>query len=160
MKKIMLIIISVITLFTACKESSIEQTEQVNYEESFNGITFGMTKEEVIAVLGRAPDYDFESDIEYDKQVFLNVTADIINYGFNENGNLDSIRVMTLYEWAKEQMKIDLDHIKDELLKYYPENTLTRIEEVDNELFLFTENRMICLKTYDDAFDVYIAIRD
>ena len=159
MKKIMLILISVIMLFTACKETS---TEPNAYEENFNGITFGMTKEEVIAIIGRAPDYDYDPNIKYKNQIFFDVTTSYVSYHFDENSKLYCIfAVYKSYdESEKEQMSIDLAHVKDELSEYYPENTLTRIDETDNERFLFTESRVIQLKIYDDSFDVAIMNTD
>ena len=154
-------------LFTACKEPSIEQNVNV-YEEGFNGITFGMTQNEVITVLDRKPDrsYEFEDKdgygIRYYSQKFFDVTTYYVAYHFDENGKLYCILTSYNYfdESEKEQMPIDLEHIKEEISKYYPENTLTRIDEMDNELFLFTESRMICLKTYDDAFTLSIRVKD
>ena len=159
MKKIMLIIFSVVMLFTACKEPSIEQNV---YEENFNGITFGMTKDEIITVLGREPDSVHESKIESKNQMFFDVTADHVDYKFDENGNLYLIwSFYTHYnESEKEQMSIDLEHVKEVLSKYYPENTLTRIDELDNQLFLFTESRAIWLRIHDNSFDVVIRVSD
>lgn len=166
MKRIILIIISVIMLFTACKESSAEQN---TYEENFDGVTFGMTQDEVIMVIGREPNYIYTSELRskdkygiwYYSHVFFDVISDETHYFFDDNGNLDSIEVFYRYfdyfdESKIEQMPIDLEHIKEEISKYYPENTLIHIEEINNQLFLFTENRMICLTTYDSSFKVYI----
>ena len=169
MKKIMLIIISVVMFFTACgnqTDNSIEESipTQIDPAEEFGGVTFGMTKEEVIAVLGREPDYTSEDGrIYYDRQVFFNVAIDSIDYYFDENGNLYSIFIFCFYESAKEQMLIDLDHIKEELSKNYPEypdKTRTYIHENNEELSLYTENRSISLSIYDDAFTLSIRVKD
>ena len=153
--------------------SEYEPTEdtpqtQIDPTEEFGGITFGMTKDEVITVLDRSPDqsYEFEDKdgygIWYYSQKFFDVTTYNVAYHFDENGKLYCIWAFYTYydKSEKEQMSIDLDHVKEELFKYYPENTLTSIDETDNELFLFTESRLIRLKTYDGTFDVAIKIRD
>ena len=173
MKKIMSIIISVVMLFSACGNQTDNLVEesvqtQIATAEEFDGITFGMTKDEVITIIGREPDDSYENidkdgyNIRYDSQIFLNITTYHVDYTFDENDNLDSIWAIYDYfdESEKEQMPIDLDHVKEELSKYYPENTLTRTDEKDNVLFLFTESRMICLETLDNSFIVFITIRD
>ena len=164
----MLIIIAVIMLFTVCKDPS---TEQNVYEENFDGITFGMTKEEVISVLGRDPDSEHDSENKdgysmfYDRQIFFDITAHYVYYSFDGNGHLDFITAHYTYydESEKEQMPIDLDHIKEELSKYYPEypeKTRTYTHENEEELSLHTENRRISLSIYDHSFSVMITIRD
>ena len=162
MKRIMLIIISVVMIFTACKESS---PEQIDNEENFNGITFGMTKEEIITILSKNSDYEDEYGIEFKNQIFLNVTTDSVFYYFDENGTMDSIFAFYMYldESAKEQMPIDLDHIKEELSKYYPEypeKTRTYTYENGEALSLHTENRHISLRIYDHSFSVTITTKD
>ncbi|MCH5348400.1 MAG: hypothetical protein J1E40_03690, partial [Oscillospiraceae bacterium] len=133
--------------------------------EEFGGVTFGMTKEEVISVIGREPDYTYAdgNGISYERQVFFNVAVDSIDYDFDENGNLDFMYIICSYKSAKEQMSIDLDRIKEELSKRYPEypeKTKTYIHENNDELSLFAESRLITLKIYDDLFTLLISPRD
>ena len=163
MKRTMLVFISVVMLFAACKEPS---TEPNVYEENFNSITFGMTKEEVITILGKEPDDEFEHkdgySIWYYGQIFFDVTARHVYYSFDDNGNLDFILAFYNYydESEKEQMPIDLEHVKEELIKYYPDSKLTYISEQKDNMIFHTENRIIALRTYDDAFDVTIKTRN
>ena len=179
MKKFVLIIISVIMLFSACvnqtenitdttTESCIETSApktQIDPAEEFGGVLFGMTKDEVIAALGREPDYTYSSgnSISYKRQVFFNVAVDGVDYDFDENGNLDYIFITCSYRSAKEQMPIDIERIKEELSKRYPEypeKTKTYIYENSEDLSLFTENRLISLNIYDDLFTLSISPRD
>ena len=170
MKKITLILISVIMLFSACEKQTDNSAEesiqtQIDPAEEFGGVLFGMTKEEVISVIDREPDYTYAdgNSIRYKRQVFFNVAIDHIDYDFDENGNLDYIYIMCLYKSAKEQMPIDLDRIKEELSKRYPEypeSISTYIHENNEEQILRTPNRYISLRIYDDAFTLSITTRD
>ena len=87
MKKIMLILISAVMLFTACEKSL---PQQIDPSEEFGGIMFGMTQEEVRNALSKEPDADYDETesmiIGFDK-TFFNVSNASIAYFLTTTAN-------------------------------------------------------------------------
>ena len=176
MKKIMFILISVIMIFTACKNSSdnisnIPVQTQIDPTEEFGGITFGMTKEEVIDIHGREPDETFEhGTIIYKNETFFNIGNAQANYAFDDNGKLYTIFISYTYYKDSEDnsFKDDYDSIKEEFSIRYPDlkKDLTYPEEPINyeedELWAHTDNRSVILLIYnsDIADTISITISD
>ena len=157
MKKIMLILISVVMLFTACDKSS---PKPIDPAEEFNGVLFGMTKEEVINVLGRQPDdasNKYNDSITYKNEIYFGINNTDISYFFADDGGLKGIIFhFYLSESTQDGNPIDLDLIKKELLKLYPEETFTYVKDEENRFSFQTDARVISLK-YDDFLD-YISV--
>ncbi|MCH5192971.1 MAG: hypothetical protein J1F11_03350 [Oscillospiraceae bacterium] len=174
MKKIMLIIISVVMLFAACKnstenitnttaESYIETSAptQINPAEEFNGITLGMTKDEIINTLGKQPDRVTNSNIKYNNESYFNIENAEVSYFINDVYGLIFVSATYHYPTGSEQKMIDYTSIKEELFKRYPQETFTEFSEEDNNLKFNTENRYVSLSAADeDSLYVIIGIDD
>ena len=161
MKKSMLILISVVMIFTACDKSS---TKTIDPAEEFNGVMFGMTKEEVINVIGKQPDNVSDSYgdfLTYENEVYFNITNAQIDYSFDNNGELDGIIIdFSLSESMQDEKPIDFDSIKKELLKRYPEETFTYVKDEDNSFNFVTDTRVVGLYNDDYFNKVSVSIGD
>ena len=158
MKKIMLILISVIMLFAACEnrtenapDSSAETSvntapTQIDPAEEFDGVLFGMTKDEIINALGTKPLFDGSDYLSYYDVVFLGVDNASVEYDFTDEGKLN--RIFITYNCLHDSEKdtsADYAAIKEELLKYYPENTRLYVTEYDygEHIEFATSNRKV-----------------
>ena len=100
MKKIVLIIISVVMLFTACEkqtenitDTSIETSAptQIDPSEEFDGVLFGMSNYEIISVLGKKPDFIRKRNDEQ--------SSGFIEYWDEEHFNVSNADVTYYYEY-------------------------------------------------------------
>ena len=189
MKKFVLIIISVIMLFSACgnqtenitdtttesyTETSAPKT-QIDPAEEFGGITFGMTQDEVISIVGKKPDgipkpvdgplFPYYH-IEYWKEEHFNVSnADVAYFFEKDTDALRRIDYDYYYdESEQEQFLKDYDVIKEEILRRYPEEiwTYSYNDESDEDpsLTIYTENRKVCLCAFTDILDMGVMIEE
>ena len=158
MKRILLILISVVMLFTACEKSSPQQLDPA---EEFDGITFGMTKDEIISSLGKEPDSISEAGtIWYMGEEFYNVSNASIDYFFDDYGKFYYIVV---YYFDSKQVWNDYDVIKETVLKNYPPKTYNpRIYDYgeDDVLDYNTENRSIFLSLLDGDISLRISVAE
>lgn len=175
MKKIMLIFISVVMLFTACEkqtenitDTSIEASAptQIDPSEEFDGVLFGMTKDEVIGFLGKDPDFIFEPDdnsydynyIAYHDEEHFNVSAAAITYCFTR---YDGALRRMIYEFSRdesehEQLISDCEVIKEEIINRYPEEICTFFSDDETDLTIYTENRSIFLHVGNTLIRVFV----
>ena len=182
MKKIMLIIISVVILFSACEkqtkyvpDSAAKITvntskTQIDPAEEFGGITFGMTKDEVISFLDKDTYYVFESNdgffvnyIEcwYEEQ--FNISDAVVEYRYKDDGVIYCIAYnYVYYEPEQEQFMNDYAIIMEEILRRYPEEIWisSKYNKTDDVITLEinTENRSIILYVHTDASRIFVAI--
>lgn len=165
MKKIMFIILSAVMLFTACEKSS---PQQIDPAEEFGGITFGMTKDEIIDFLGKEPFSISETDnnaldynnIWYLYEEFYNVSSSLITYYFDDYGKFYKI---TVDYFDSKQVFSDYAVIKETVLKNYPPKTYNpRIYDYgeDDVLDYNTENRSIFLRLLDGDISLYIEVTE
>ena len=157
MKKIMLILISVVMLFTACEKSSPTQIDPL---EEFGDVMFGMSKEEVINTLGTNPDDENELYITYNDKTFFKVNNAEIDYVFDDYSNLYMISVYYFYSIDVEQEQIlnDYASIKETLLENYPFKKHGYYEDEDDRTIYSTENRSIDL--YHNNHAIFLSISD
>ena len=183
MKKILFVLIFAVMLLSACgntsdniiesssetttettTETTIESTTtksieellqlQVGPAEEFDGITFDMTKNEIIELLGQ-PDNIVKRNtgtvlavncIEYFDKIYFNVSNDLIRYVFDENDVLSRVDYLSFYDESnREQLMKDYESIKEELLKRYPEEICTYFSNEETDLMLDTPNRSVSL---------------
>lgn len=171
MKKIILIIISVVMLFTACEKSS---PQQIDPSEEFGGITFGMTQDEIISFLGIESNIISETDyndFDYSTAIttnsiwrmnaeFYNVSDAFITYNFDDYGKFYKI---TVDYFDSKQVFSDYAIIKETVLKNYPPKTYNpRIYDYgeDDLLDYNTENRSIFLRLLDGDISLYIKVNE
>ena len=177
MKRIMLIIISVIVLFAACgnqADNSVEESTptQIDPAKEFDGILFGMTKYDVVSLLGKKPDciherYNERSDsyMEYRDEEHFNVGNADVTYSY-EYGQLIEIDYHYNYDDPEQEQFISaLAAIKEEILRRYPEEIHTddHSDETDDgsiTYIFYTENRCIYLHTYADLLIIYLSISE
>ncbi|MCH5348401.1 MAG: hypothetical protein J1E40_03695 [Oscillospiraceae bacterium] len=172
MKKIMLLFISVIVLFTACgkqTDNSVEESiqTQIDPAEEFDGITLGMTKEEIISILGKKPDlihertYEYSSGhMEYWGEDHFNVSNADVKY-YYENDILNYIEYNYNYDDPEqEQFLNDLAIIKEEILRRYPEEIRKYFSEDETILTILTENRSIFLYTFTNTLSIDVRISE
>lgn len=160
MKKITLIIISVIVLFTACgnqTDNSDEESfkKQIDLAENFDGITFGMTKEEIIELYGRQPDQisEISGIIQYSIVPYFTIRNAYVMYGFDDNGKLNYIDIWYFYIEDTEDNLIQAayDSIKEKLLRRYSEAGY-RVSETDNTIDFSGYDRSIYLSMFHTDF--------
>ena len=169
MKRIMLIIISVIMLFSACgnqTDNSVEESIQTQIvpSEEFGGITFGMTDYEVVSILGKNPDFALETYFGYWNEEHFNLSNANVTYYFEENSNM-LWRVHYDYyydESEQERFMNDYEVIKEEILRRYPEEIWTYSNNYENaehsSLTIYTENRSIFLHASTDYLHISMLI--
>ena len=180
MKKFVLIIISVIMLFSACvnqtenitdttTESYIETSApktQIDPAEEFGGITFGMTQDEVLSIVGKKPDYTLETYFGYWNEEHFNVSNAIVWYSFKkDNDKLCFIGYDYSYdESEQEQLMNDYAIIKDEILRRYPEEIWIDNYTDENDLYsityIYTENRCISLGLFPKLLNIDVSIEE
>ena len=151
MKRIMLILISVIMLFSACEkqtDNSVEESiqTQIDPSEEFDGVIFGMTRDEIVDMLGTEPLLDGSNYLSYYDVVFLGVDNASVEYYFTDEGKLN--RIFITYNCLLDPEKdtsADYAAIKEELLKYYPESTRLYVTEHDyvEHIEFATSNRKV-----------------
>ena len=168
MRKIILILISVAIFFTDCtgiqKESPEPQPEttvptQIAQEEDFGGVTFGMTRKEILDTIGRQPDNEVDEIIWYYEDVYFHESYGIApksEYHFDDNDILHQITCYYIYELdgsEQEQIETDYAAIKKELFERYPIEICTDFHENEEnaEMTLDTKNRHISV-FYDDFY--------
>ena len=165
MKKIMLVMISVVMLFSACgnqtNNSVVESTQtQIDPAEEFGGVIFGMTLEEVSNAIDEDADYIDDDFIVYLHKTFFNVSNASIDYRFDDYGKFYSISVDYL---DSKQVWNDYDVIKETVLKNYPPKTYNpRIYDYgeDDVLDYNTENRSIFLCLLDGDISLRISVAE
>lgn len=181
MKRIMLLIISVVMLFTACgnqTDNSVKESTptpapaQIDPAEEFDGILFGMTKYDVVSLLGKKPDricerYNERSDsyMECQDEEHFNVgNADVTYY--YEYGQLIEIDYKYNYDDSEQEQYMNaLAIIKEEILRRYPEEIHTddHSDETDDgsiTYIFYTENRCIYLHTYANLLIIDLSISE
>ena len=179
MKKIMLIIISVVMLLPSCEKQleNITDTTAENYietsapktqidpAEEFGGIAFGMTKDNVLSIVGKKPDYILETYFGYWNEEHFNVNSDSVEYRFKENNMLHNIAYDYYYnESEQEQFLNDYNAIKEEILRRYPEEIWIDSRNYENDdhssLTIYTENRKVFLFAYTDILMIGVMIEE
>ena len=181
MKKIMLIIISVVMLFSSCEKQTENITDttaeisvdapktQIDPAEEFGGITFGMTKDEVVNFLGKKPDFTYESNDEYTAYNYmeywneeqLNISNADVQYRYDKDYALHCVKFFYNYdESAQEQFMNDYEVIKEEILKRYPEETWIYSYNYKTVLTIYTENRRIFLNDSIDVSRISVMIEE
>ena len=158
MKRIMSIIIFVVILFSSCSKSA---PTQIDPSEEFDGITFGMTKDEIISFLGKEPDTISEAGtIWYMDENFFNVNNASIYYLFDDHGKFYKI---TVDYFDSKQVFSDYAVIKETVLKNYPPKTYNpRIYDYgeDDLLDYNTENRSIYLRLLNGVISLDIKVNE
>lgn len=142
MKKIMLVLIAVIMLFTACSKN-------VNPIEKYSNVHFGMTKDEVTKALGTPKIVDNEAGMsyEYANQKWFGLKGEnSTQYIFNDDDLLYSIMVFYKMD-NSEQYKTAYSAVKNEITNYYSESNVTENNNIcsisENDFFamiFYTEN--------------------
>ncbi|MCH5348402.1 MAG: hypothetical protein J1E40_03700 [Oscillospiraceae bacterium] len=164
MKKIMLILISVIMLFSACDnqtDNSVEESiqTQIDPTEEFGGITFGMTQDEVINLIGEKPystygsddiDSDYNYIVYHDKEHFTAV-ASSVTYCFKRDDG--ALRRM-VYDYSYNES--DYESIKEEIIRRYPEEICTYFFNDETDLTIYTENRSIFFHASNLHISIFI----
>lgn len=181
MKKIVLIIISVIMLFSACRnstestvDSSVENSAptQIDPSEEFDGVLFGMSYYEIISVLGKKPDFirkrnDEQSSgfIEYWDEEHFNVGNADVTYYYEYDQIIRFDYSYHYDESEQEQFMNDFAAIKDEILRRYPEEIQTYYnyeneDDGDSSIHIKTENRAIILDAHPNILWINVWIRE
>lgn len=170
MKRIMLVLISVVMLFTACKnkannvsESTTEHIShtQISPKEEFGGIMFGISDKDFLAAIDRKPDYTHKYSslaYEYTDETCFNVSNADVTYNFDDNNKLEKIEFIYYYldEADQEKVPIDCAIIKKELLERYPEEVHTYFYDDETFLIIQTESREIDLYCGERMIEVSI----
>lgn len=159
MKRIMLVLISVVMFFTACENAS-NNSIQTN---PFDNVTLGMSVVEFIDNVGRQPDkiFKYRDDDRYDEEYtyydeeFLGVYADSVECSIKDY-ELKRIEVWYHYDDESETEQAYLT-LKDELLKRYPEGEFY-IREEKKDFSIEMENYMIILSYMDHT--IWLVITD
>ncbi|MCH5192987.1 MAG: hypothetical protein J1F11_03430 [Oscillospiraceae bacterium] len=168
MKKFMLIIISVIMLFSACNSKSVQT--QIDPAEEFDGITFGMTKDEIINFLGKEPDIIFETDdddrdyndIWYMHEEHFNISDVDVIYSLKRDANV-LCRVDYSFpndEYTPNQFMNDYNAVKEEILRRYPGEVQIDSQYSDRTILnISTENRRVVFSANDNLY-MHISIEE
>lgn len=183
MKRIVLIIISIVMLFSSCEkqtenipdttaEISVDASKtQIDPIEEFDGVLFGMSSYEIISVLGKKPDliqkrnYEHSpSYMEYWDEDHFNVSNAKVTY-YCEYDHVMKIYYDFNYDDSEQEQYLnDFAIIKEEILRRYPEEirTYDYNDEDDDSItyIIHTENRSIYLNTFTDIFTIDVSITE
>ncbi|MCH5192920.1 MAG: hypothetical protein J1F11_03090, partial [Oscillospiraceae bacterium] len=153
---------------TTAKISAYTPKTQIDPDEEFDGITFGMTDYDIIAFLGKKPDFIHKTDdelsienIDYLHEEHFNISNAYVEYHFNDDHVLNEIKYFYTYdESEQEQLMNDYEVIKEEILRRYPEEISTFFFEDETFLMIYTENRNILFSVSTDYYFINLSIEE
>ena len=161
MKRIILVLISVVMLFTAC-ENTLNDSD-TNQTNPFDNITLRMTVVEFIDTVGRQPDsivkaldHDrYDECYIYKNEEFFGVNAHYIKC-YVKDYELDRIEAWYEYDDELEEEQ-DYLTLKEEILKRYPEGVLYSDYYDEREFSIEMEHYDVYLYYMDHTIMILIS---
>lgn len=174
-------------LFSSCEKQTENITDttaeitmdtpktQIDPAEEFGGITFGMTQDEVISIIGKKPDYIVKNDdgyswtlntVTYFNGEHFNVSTTKATYCFEKDNDMLCKIVYDYYynESEQEQFLNDYDVIKEEILRHYPEeiwiDSRNYEDDDSSSLTIYTENREVFFSADRDISNIGVMIEE